>query len=294
MDVILSWSGSQSRKVAETLHNWLKDVLPGIKPWISSEDITKGSAWFPALLGRLEAARLCIICITPENVRSPWLYFEAGAIAGKSTEARVCSYLIGVDGAQLTSGPLGQFQWTVAEKPDTWKLVRDINRNLQSGAHNELLLQGNFDQKWPRLKKMLDAVLAEYKDAPVQKVPSSEALRYQLSSEAISLLRAAALDPRGVVGVMRAVDGLLHVTVGGKQAADPRDSRSVALLRGAIRQLLQNGLFENRGGESYGEWFSVTAEGYRVADELRAQGLGTAQEQFAEPVAGAPAPAHGG
>lgn len=134
MDVILSWSGSQSRKVAETLHDWLKDVLPGIKPWISSEDITKGSAWFPALLGRLEAARLCIICITPENVRSPWLYFEAGAIAGKSTNARVCSYLIGVDGAQLTSGPLGQFQWTVADKADTWKLVRDINKHLQSGA----------------------------------------------------------------------------------------------------------------------------------------------------------------
>src|SRR4051794_28404124 len=82
MDVILSWSGDLSRKVAESLNGWLKDVLPGIKPWISTEDITKGSTWFPALLGRLEAARLCILCITPENVRSPWLYFEAGAIAG--------------------------------------------------------------------------------------------------------------------------------------------------------------------------------------------------------------------
>ena len=68
MDVILSWSGSQSRKVAEALNGWLKEVLPGIKPWISTADITKGSAWFPVLLGRLEAARLCIICVTPENV----------------------------------------------------------------------------------------------------------------------------------------------------------------------------------------------------------------------------------
>src|SRR6266436_9436642 len=159
MDVILSWSGSQSRKVAESLHNWLKDVLPGIKPWISTEDITKGTAWFSALLGRLEAARLCIICITPENVRSPWLYFEAGAIAGKSTDARLCSYLIGVDGNQLANGPLGQFQWTAAERGDTWKLLRDINRHLQSGAHNEVLLEGNFEQKWPQLKRILDAVL---------------------------------------------------------------------------------------------------------------------------------------
>jgi TIR domain len=289
MDVILSWSGSQSRKVAETLHDWLKDVLPGIKPWISSEDITKGSAWFPALLGRLEAARLCIICITPENVRSPWLYFEAGAIAGKSTDARVCSYLIGVDGGQLTSGPLGQFQWTIAEKADTWKLVRDINRHLQSGAHNELLLQGNFDQKWPQLKKMLDAVLAEYKDAPVREVPSSESLRYQLSPEAIQILLEAAADPDGSVLMVRTFEGL-HVQAGRKPLATLRDGRSTAIWQGAVRQLLQNRLLEGRGKK--GEVFSVTAEGYRVADELRAQGIGTTQEQSAEPVTGVPAPAH--
>lgn len=120
MDVILSWSGDQSRKVAEMLNGWLKDVLPGVKPWISTEDLTKGSAWFPALLGRLEVARLCIICITPENVRSPWLYFEAGAIAGKRADTRVCTYLIGVGPAQLASGPLGQFQATLADKADTW------------------------------------------------------------------------------------------------------------------------------------------------------------------------------
>jgi hypothetical protein len=281
MDVILSWSGSQSRKVAEALNNWLEDMLPGIKPWISTEDITKGSAWFPALLGRLEAARLCIICITPENVRSPWLYFEAGAIAGKSAEARVCSYLIGVDPAQLSSGPLGHFQCTVADKTDTWKLVRDINKHLRSGAHNEQLLEVNFEAKWPWLKDRLDTVLAEYKDAAVHEVPAPEAVRavYQLSREAIDLLLQAATDPDGVVLVIRSFEGL-HIQVSGNQLVNPRDARATALWQGAIRQLLQNGLLENRGGR--GELFDVTAEGYRVADELRAREIGATETKSSE------------
>jgi hypothetical protein len=276
MDVILSWSGPQSRKVAETLNGWLKDVLPGIKPWISTEDITKGAVWFPALLGRLEAARLCIICITPENVRSPWLYFEAGAIAGKSTDTRVCSYLIGLEPTQISSGPLGQFQATVAEKADTWRLVRDINKHLQSGAHNEMLLEGNFEGKWLRLKQALDTIRAEYKDAPVHEVPESEALKavYQLGREAISLLVEASSDTRGVIVSVRTFQGM-HIQTNGKQFANPSDARSVAIWQGAIRQLLHHGLLESRG--SKGEVFGVTAEGYRVADELRAKGIGVSE-----------------
>ena len=114
--------------VAEALNSWLEDLLPGIQPWVSTEDIAKGSAWFPALLGRLEFARLCLICVTPESVRSPWFYFGAGAIAGKGARVRVCAYLVGVDFAQLYKGPLGHFQCPLADKIDTWRLVRDINQ----------------------------------------------------------------------------------------------------------------------------------------------------------------------
>lgn len=295
MDVILSWSGAQSRKVAETLNAWLKDVLPGIKPWVSTEDITKGSTWFPALLGRLEAARLCIICITPENIRSPWLYFEAGAIAGKGADTRVCSYLIGVEPAQLSSGPLGQFQATASDKADTWKLVRDINKHLQSGAHNEVLLEVNYQAKWPQLNQALEAVIAGYKDTSVQEVPASDALRavYQLGREAISLLVEAASDPHGEVMAVRTMHGT-HIQTNRKQLADTQDPRSVAIWQGAVRQLLQHGLLEKRGNK--GEVFGVTAEGYRVADELRAKGIAGTAEKGADgrPPGAWVAPAEGG
>jgi hypothetical protein len=277
MDVILSWSGNQSRKIAETLYGWLKDVLPGVRPWISTVDISKGSAWFPALLGRLEAARLCVICITPENLRSPWLFFEAGAIAGKNADTRVCPYLIGVEASQLSSGPLGQFQSTVANKVDTWKLVREINKHLQSGAHNEMLLNSIFDSKWPRLKHTLDVALADSKHPSVNEVPASEALRaiYQLGKEAMILLVEAADDSDGTLFFVRTMDGT-HIQTNKREFANPSNAREIAVWQGAMRQLIQQGLLEDRGRK--GEVFGVTAEGYRVADELRTKGAGVLEE----------------
>jgi hypothetical protein len=206
------------------------------------------------------------------------LYFEAGAIAGKSTDARICSYLIGIDNKHLSGGPLSQYQTTAATKTDTWKLVRDINKHLQSGAHNEILLEGNFEQKWGALESTLDAVIAGYKNAPVREVSTSQLLRplYQLSRESIQLLIAAAADQHGVILTVRTLGGF-HLQVGGKQfMKDPKDPREVATWQGAVRQLLQNGLLENRGNN--GELFGMTAEGYRVADELKNAAVGPTED----------------
>ena len=258
-DVILSWSGIQSRKVAEALNVWLREVLPRIKPWISSEHIGKGSAWVRVLLSQLEATRLCIICITPENVNSPWLSFEAGAIAGKSPEARVCPYLIGVDGGQLASGPLEQFQWTVAEKDDTWKLVRDINSHLQDGSYPELMLRSHFEQIWPRLKQNLDDALAEHEDCSEDEVPTAETLppACNLSEYALKLLLAAVSDPRKVVVVTLAPDEL-SVYISSRQLSDTQDARSTGRWLKGVWELLQKGLLGIReGGDAGLAWAHI-------------------------------------
>jgi len=72
--------------------------------------------------------------------------------------------------------------------PAVW-YVRDINKHLQSGVLNDMLLKRNYETKWPCRKQALDAVLAEYKDASVHEVTPSKALGvvYQLSREAIQL-----------------------------------------------------------------------------------------------------------
>ena len=91
--IFLSWSGDRSKKVALALKDWLPDVLTLAEPWMSASDIEKGAKWTQALSGELGAANFAIISLTPENLTSPWLLFEAGALS-KTAESRACTYLL--------------------------------------------------------------------------------------------------------------------------------------------------------------------------------------------------------
>jgi hypothetical protein len=51
MNVFISWSGGYSKAVAEVLKSWLKCVLQGTNPWLSTRDINRGSDWFSAIYG---------------------------------------------------------------------------------------------------------------------------------------------------------------------------------------------------------------------------------------------------
>jgi hypothetical protein len=71
MNVILTWSQKYSHEIAMYLREWLADVMPATKPWVSSEDIQKGKKWFQELMAQFGESRVSIICVTAENVRSP-------------------------------------------------------------------------------------------------------------------------------------------------------------------------------------------------------------------------------
>jgi hypothetical protein len=105
MDILLSWSGGSSHEVALSLRAWFQEVLPGCQPWVSSEDIAKGRRWSDALHDQLARAKVTVVCITPENVSSPWIYYEAGFIAAKLGEAAVCPFLVGVAGKLVKGTP---------------------------------------------------------------------------------------------------------------------------------------------------------------------------------------------
>ena len=77
MKVFLSWSGETSRAVACALRDWLPYVIQSVKPFVSTSDIEKGQRWSDVLSQELSSTAYGIICLTPFNVRSPWLNFEA-------------------------------------------------------------------------------------------------------------------------------------------------------------------------------------------------------------------------
>ena len=86
MRVFVSWSGERSREVAKAFRDWLPLVLHYAEPWVSDADIEAGERWAQSVAGELAASTFGVVCVTSENVNSPWVLFEAGALA-KSLES---------------------------------------------------------------------------------------------------------------------------------------------------------------------------------------------------------------
>ncbi|MBZ5531132.1 MAG: TIR domain-containing protein [Acidobacteriia bacterium] len=160
MDVFISWSGERSRAAAEALRGWPPKIINAIKPWLSSEDIDKGARWGTDVASRLEAAKAGIICLTPGNLHSDWILFEAGALSKTLQNTYVCPFLIGLEPSDIKP-PLAQFQATRAQKNDVLKLLKNLNSALAESALPEAHIEEAFEVWWPKLESQLKALPVE-------------------------------------------------------------------------------------------------------------------------------------
>jgi len=160
MKLFISWSGDLSHRAALQLREWLPLVLPFLKPWVSSEDIPKGSRWALKLASELEDTVAGIICIVPANLGKPWLNFEAGALSKTVAQTQVHPFLLGLTPSELR-GPLSQFQATSFDKEEVRKLVTTLNA-AAGGAKLDLeRLNSNFETSWPDLERQLTPIVAD-------------------------------------------------------------------------------------------------------------------------------------
>lgn len=153
MKVFISWSGETSHAVALALRDWLPSVLQSIEPYVSSEDIEKGARWSVDVGHELDTTSFGILCVTASNVGSPWLNFEAGALAKSMESSRVSPILIGLRPADLV-GPLAQFQATMPERNEIVRLLSSINSNNDNPIDESRLVDA-VGMWWPQLEERL-------------------------------------------------------------------------------------------------------------------------------------------
>lgn len=155
--VFISWSGPVSHQIAIALREWLPIVLPDVEPWVSSEDIAKGTRWSPDVAAALERASFGIVCLVPDNWREPWVIIEAGAMS-KQTKARLSPFLFNMSPSDLGRSPLAQFQCTTYDKDEVRKLVQSLNQVDAAHRVPKERVDRTFEMCWPGLKNKLDAV----------------------------------------------------------------------------------------------------------------------------------------
>jgi len=177
--VFLTWSGKRSEEVAKALRKWLPKVIQNLDPWMSEDDIDKGTRWGSEISAQLQQAKIGIICLTPENLPEPWINFEAGALS-KLEGSYVCTYLLDL-ATQNVPYPLAQFQSTKADKEDTRKLLQTINKTQGDDGLSVEQLNEVFDKWWPDLNGEINQIVKAV-TAPKPLKRSSEEVLEELVS----------------------------------------------------------------------------------------------------------------
>lgn len=182
MQIFISWSGRESHAVAQALSDWIPNVLQSAQPWFSPESLQKGVRWADELFTALERSKVGIFCITPSNVGSPWVSFEAAACSTK-IGGRVFTLLHRIAPAEV-GGPLAIFNHTVTHRDDIARLMNGINAQLDIPL-SASQLEKAFDRWWPDLEQALLAVPRE--DSATSRPPPRDAK--EIASETYDLVK---------------------------------------------------------------------------------------------------------
>jgi hypothetical protein len=158
-NVFISWSGERSRVVAQKLREWLPIVVQTARPWMSDADIAKGSRGLSELTKALFSIKVGIVCLSPENLETPWLLFEAGALSKTIDDSsRLCTYLLAGLEPEDVKPPLGMFQATKATKHDSRRLVQTISVSVSEEPLGDEELDQIFEAMWPSLEATIKSL----------------------------------------------------------------------------------------------------------------------------------------
>jgi hypothetical protein len=200
MKVFISWSGVLSKELGEALRDWIPVVLQAVNPYFTPSDVEKGTRWSTDIARELEGSSIGILCITRENINSPWMLFEAGALSKSLEKSHVCPMLFGITNTDL-AGPLKQFQTTAFEKSEVKQLLTVINNRIPEGKLTAKTLETVFEKWWPDLDEKVNSILSKV-DAPTEPIRSERDLLEEiLQLSRLSSLRVTrtSLDPRAIV-----------------------------------------------------------------------------------------------
>jgi hypothetical protein len=127
MKIFISWSGERSKSLAQAFREWLPLVLHYVEPWLSEADIDAGERWAQSVAKELATSNFGIICVTSENIISPWVLFEAGALTKSLETSRVIPLLLDLELSDI-SGPLAQFQAKKLSRAGISEVIQSIQK----------------------------------------------------------------------------------------------------------------------------------------------------------------------
>lgn len=166
-DVFISWSGNNSKEIAGALKNFLETKVfatEKIRCFVSNQDIASGADWRNRIHSEIKSCKIGIICITKENVKAPWIYYEAGAMVAQGV-SEIIPLLISCSLDALSDTPLQSNQAIDFYDFQRFvKMICDIAEEMEYRERTEeeksVLIKAQYEQ----LKKDIKPTLKRLRD----------------------------------------------------------------------------------------------------------------------------------
>lgn len=163
--IFISWSGDSSEKIARQLKESLEaEIFSGsdLTCFVSTIGISSGTNWWNKIKKELKKCKLGILCITDENIKAPWIYFEAGAMTARSVPTipiLFCCNIQALDGSPIKANQGIEFQ----KKCQFLKMIDDINREMELLPISSSQLEVISNEAYNKLKEILKPTLEQLK-----------------------------------------------------------------------------------------------------------------------------------
>lgn len=158
--VFFSWSGERSKKVAEEFQDLFKGVFdPVIDCFLSTRDIAPGTRSVQILFEKLEKCNYGICFIDSENVRAPWIQFEAGALSKMVVDSQVMVLLLDNNTESLQGTPLFEFQHKLFNKEHIQSIFEEIIKLFDQVSSRDSFLK-RFENGWDNFYENSSKILA--------------------------------------------------------------------------------------------------------------------------------------
>ena len=159
MNLFIGWSGETSGKIAPILGKWLFRTFDKHISVVSPpSSIEKGSDWGESLNKMMNGADCGLLCVTEDNVNSPWLAYEAGILSRNAQ--LVVPLLFDVYSLSFDS-PFLAFQPIPFDFDGMQKLTRKLNDLLGEDALPAEELEERFPARYPTLEGLVQDTLEE-------------------------------------------------------------------------------------------------------------------------------------
>jgi hypothetical protein len=158
-------------------------------------DVDKGARWANEISKELAESSFGIIVLTRDNLRSPWINFEAGAISRMIGRAKVCPIVFGLEPTDV-EWPLAQFQATRFTRDDMHRLFATMNVAAGENKLEDDVAEKAFEKWWPDLERGVNAVLGKFANQVARPDVRSER---DIVVEVLGLVRGIALGQEQLV-----------------------------------------------------------------------------------------------